>query len=363
MLKKLQILLAGILLACATITVISGCKNANLVETESDEKSIVITSRQTVPASQKLLELTIAFTNFSNTPTKVDVYFSGQTNPTFSNVEVTNGKISIDLSGYTTGSYTIYVKSGNVTSNSISFTITTNAGKITISYGDSTGTDNPTGTEFDASAVVHFKQTADGRNYEYTDKEIKNVPAGATLDSIEKSYTGFTAQGLFLEKQPDDSYVINIYYSRNIITVTLNANGGTIGGEETFVQKGLYGTAFPKAKDLSLSHEIKTFGGWNSSADGTGTSYDDVKGFNYLGDMAMSFVKRRIGLQRGAALPGVDQYDFLAGAFILTALTSWTWMSQTFTPWMLVVIIVLTPILHLGTNIVGYKLKIKNEPW
>ncbi|MBO4302373.1 CDP-2,3-bis-(O-geranylgeranyl)-sn-glycerol synthase [Methanosarcinaceae archaeon] len=82
-----------------------------------------------------------------------------------------------------------------------------------------------------------------------------------------------------------------------------------------------------------------------------------------LGDMAMSFVKRRIGLQRGAALPGVDQYDFLAGAFILTALTSWTWMSQTFTPWMLVVIIVLTPILHLGTNIVGYKLKIKNEPW
>lgn len=82
-----------------------------------------------------------------------------------------------------------------------------------------------------------------------------------------------------------------------------------------------------------------------------------------LGDMGMSFFKRRAGLKRGAALPGADQYDFILGAFILTALTSWGWLSETFTLPMLIAVIILTPALHLGTNIVGYKLGIKNEPW
>ena len=82
-----------------------------------------------------------------------------------------------------------------------------------------------------------------------------------------------------------------------------------------------------------------------------------------LGDMAFSFLKRRLGLQRGQSLPLADQYDFLLGAFLLTALTSFSWLTSTLDGLTFVVIIIMTPVLHLGTNIIGYWLGIKNEPW
>jgi len=82
-----------------------------------------------------------------------------------------------------------------------------------------------------------------------------------------------------------------------------------------------------------------------------------------LGDMFFSFFKRRLGLQRGQALPLADQYDFLIGAFVLTAITSFGWLTATLNLTTFIVIIIMTPFLHLGTNIVGYLLGIKNEPW
>ena len=82
-----------------------------------------------------------------------------------------------------------------------------------------------------------------------------------------------------------------------------------------------------------------------------------------LGDMAFSFLKRRLGIQRGKALPLADQYDFLIGAFLLTAITSFGWLTATLSLTTFIAIIIMTPILHLGTNIVGYWLGIKNETW
>lgn len=82
-----------------------------------------------------------------------------------------------------------------------------------------------------------------------------------------------------------------------------------------------------------------------------------------LGDMVFSFIKRRMNIQRGKALPLADQYDFLIGAFLLTALTSWSWLSGTLDGLTVIVILIMTPILHLSTNVVGYFLGIKNEPW
>lgn len=82
-----------------------------------------------------------------------------------------------------------------------------------------------------------------------------------------------------------------------------------------------------------------------------------------LGDMFFSFIKRRLNIQRGKALPLADQYDFLIGAFLLTALTSWSWLSGTLDGLIFIVILIMTPILHVSTNIVGYLAGIKNEPW
>ena len=82
-----------------------------------------------------------------------------------------------------------------------------------------------------------------------------------------------------------------------------------------------------------------------------------------LGDIAGSFLKRRTGRDRGAPAPGLDQLDFVVGALGLTALLASGWFGATFTLPVIVVVLVLTPLLHVGTNVIGYVLGLKNEPW
>ncbi|AQL42848.1 hypothetical protein BV210_09040 [Halorientalis sp. IM1011] len=82
-----------------------------------------------------------------------------------------------------------------------------------------------------------------------------------------------------------------------------------------------------------------------------------------LGDIAASFLKRRTGRERGAAFPGIDQLDFVVGALGLTVLFAPEWFAGTFTLPILAVVLVITPVLHVGTNLVAYKLSLKSEPW
>jgi CDP-2,3-bis-(O-geranylgeranyl)-sn-glycerol synthase len=82
-----------------------------------------------------------------------------------------------------------------------------------------------------------------------------------------------------------------------------------------------------------------------------------------FGDIFMSFFKRRVGLKRGAAFPLIDQLDFVFGAWILTYLTHPTWFIENFTMNVIIAILIITPILHIVTNMVGYLIGIKKEPW
>lgn len=80
-----------------------------------------------------------------------------------------------------------------------------------------------------------------------------------------------------------------------------------------------------------------------------------------IGDIGGAFVKRRIGLERGAPFPVVDQLGFLAAALILASLVydTPTWMrAET-----LVGIFALTFVLHLGTNAAAYILGLKDKPY
>lgn len=81
------------------------------------------------------------------------------------------------------------------------------------------------------------------------------------------------------------------------------------------------------------------------------------------GDIAASFLKRRSGRERGAAFPGLDQLDFVVGAVVLAFVLAPGWTRATFTPGVLAVVLVATPILHVGTNIIAYLIGAKNEPW
>lgn len=82
-----------------------------------------------------------------------------------------------------------------------------------------------------------------------------------------------------------------------------------------------------------------------------------------LGDIGASFVKRRTGRERGASFPLVDQLDLVVGALLLTLLAAPDWTMATFTPPVLLAVLVLTPGLHLVTNGIGYLLGLKQEPW
>lgn len=82
-----------------------------------------------------------------------------------------------------------------------------------------------------------------------------------------------------------------------------------------------------------------------------------------VGDIAASFLKRRTGRSRGAAVPGIDQLDFVLGALSLTALCTTDWFTKTFSLPVLAVVLLLTPLLHVGTNVVAYCAGLKSEPW
>jgi CDP-2,3-bis-(O-geranylgeranyl)-sn-glycerol synthase len=81
------------------------------------------------------------------------------------------------------------------------------------------------------------------------------------------------------------------------------------------------------------------------------------------GDLAASFFKRRVGLERGAMLPIVDQLDFVAGAWLLTFLFSMDWFLQNFSSAIVIAVLLITPILHVTVNRIGYILGKKDVPW
>jgi CDP-2,3-bis-(O-geranylgeranyl)-sn-glycerol synthase len=82
-----------------------------------------------------------------------------------------------------------------------------------------------------------------------------------------------------------------------------------------------------------------------------------------LGDVAASFLKRRLDRERGAAVPGLDQLDFVVGALVLAAVVAPGWTRAAFPPLAVAVVLVATPLLHLGTNVAAYGAGLKAEPW
>ncbi len=82
-----------------------------------------------------------------------------------------------------------------------------------------------------------------------------------------------------------------------------------------------------------------------------------------LGDIMGSFIKRRLGYARGAKLPILDQLDFVAGAWLLTYASQPEWFIKNVNYVIIITVILITPVLHRLTNILGYHLKLKKEPW
>lgn len=76
-----------------------------------------------------------------------------------------------------------------------------------------------------------------------------------------------------------------------------------------------------------------------------------------FGDLVKSFFKRRLGIERGKLWFPFDQIDFILGAFLFASFI----IRINFI--YLVILLIITPLLHLATNFIGFKLKLKKEPW
>jgi CDP-2,3-bis-(O-geranylgeranyl)-sn-glycerol synthase len=76
-----------------------------------------------------------------------------------------------------------------------------------------------------------------------------------------------------------------------------------------------------------------------------------------LGDLAEAFVKRRLGFAPGASFPVADQLDFVVGALVFSLFISPpSWQVA-------LVVVIVTPPIHLLTNFIAYRIGVKKEPW
>jgi CDP-2,3-bis-(O-geranylgeranyl)-sn-glycerol synthase len=75
------------------------------------------------------------------------------------------------------------------------------------------------------------------------------------------------------------------------------------------------------------------------------------------GDLVASFAKRRLGIPRGRPAPLLDQLDFIIGMFVFLSFVialKWEWV---------VILLIITPLIHLAANGIAYLIKLKSVPY
>lgn len=123
--------------------------------------------------------------------------------------------------------------------------------------------------------------------------------------------------------------------------------GIIVGIMTIYLQQCLY-----KTTDLFRSLSLLNYPGISAPLFGS-----LLGGGALVGDALKSFFKRRIGILSGQKWIPFDQIDLIIGGI---ALGSFIY----FPGWKLVlVLLILTPGLHLLTNVIAYKLGLKNVPW
>ena len=76
-----------------------------------------------------------------------------------------------------------------------------------------------------------------------------------------------------------------------------------------------------------------------------------------IGDLAGAFLKRRLNIAPGELLPIIDQIDFVIGSILFSlplSIISWE---------LALAVVIITPPIHLLTNFLAFRLKLKANPW
>jgi len=75
------------------------------------------------------------------------------------------------------------------------------------------------------------------------------------------------------------------------------------------------------------------------------------------GDLSGAFIKRRLAIAPGGLLPVVDQVDFVVGAILFSLPLAIVTLE------LALAVLIITPPIHLFTNFLAYRLKLKSNPW
>ena len=76
-----------------------------------------------------------------------------------------------------------------------------------------------------------------------------------------------------------------------------------------------------------------------------------------IGDLVGAFLKRRLKIEPGGALPIVDQLDFVLGAILLVSVV------QPVSLTVVLIMLLVTPPIHFLTNVGAYMLGLKSNYW
>lgn len=129
--------------------------------------------------------------------------------------------------------------------------------------------------------VKHYQQNITDDNYTLieNDTQILTGKTGSSTNANSKTYEGFTAQ-TFEQKDiaADGNTTIEIYYNRNIITLTFSANGGTWSDGTTADKtlKGKYGAVI-NIPDLPTLTDYK--GKWDQEIQ---TTFSENKNYSVV---------------------------------------------------------------------------------
>lgn len=81
------------------------------------------------------------------------------------------------------------------------------------------------------------------------------------------------------------------------------------------------------------------------------------------GDIAGSFIKRRIGIDRGGKGGLLDQWPFALMAFLFLYIFERSYFMLHYVYLPMIVILVIVPPIHRAVNIIGYRMHKKDVPW
>ena len=179
-------------------------------------------------------------------------------------IDYTAARTGFNFTGWNNGA-SVYTPGGSITS----FTMNDSDVTLTAEWTPASGT---------AYTVIHHKQQVSGSDYdEVTPHQTFYGTTNTLTNAVANSYTGFTAQTFSQANiEPDGSTVINIYYDRDVHSVTYA--GGGASGETISVPASLSNIRYGANVDVDLTTSVTrtgyTFAGWS---DGT-TTFSNAAG-------------------------------------------------------------------------------------